>query len=89
MISCLSTSLYSKTVSQYVVFSFPVSCDLSIWSILFEFFCQAVLKQFTGGGSQGENVITDEAELQRHQQLERLYTSTRAGKVFSGTWLVL
>ncbi|CAM6120792.1 unnamed protein product [Calypogeia fissa] len=41
---------------------------------------QAVLKQFTGGGSQGENVITDEAELQRHQQLERLYTSTRAGK---------
>ncbi|KAL2613884.1 hypothetical protein R1flu_025576 [Riccia fluitans] len=40
---------------------------------------QAVLKQFTGGGSQ-DNVITDEAELQRHQQLERLYTSTRAGK---------
>ncbi|KAJ7549180.1 hypothetical protein O6H91_07G043900 [Diphasiastrum complanatum] len=45
---------------------------------------QAVLKQFTGYGvSQGSNiVITDEAELQRHQQLERLYTSTRAGKHF-------
>eukprot|EP00850_Spirogloea_muscicola_P023338 SM000349S12878 [mRNA] locus=s349:82217:85018:+ [translate_table: standard] len=43
---------------------------------------QAVLKQF--GGSQApqhsETVITDEAELQRHQQLERLYTTTKAGK---------
>eukprot|EP00246_Nothoceros_aenigmaticus_P002511 TRINITY_DN1337_c0_g1_i1.p1 TRINITY_DN1337_c0_g1~~TRINITY_DN1337_c0_g1_i1.p1 ORF type:complete len:381 (+),score=81.88 TRINITY_DN1337_c0_g1_i1:72-1214(+) len=40
---------------------------------------QAVFKQFAGH-SQGDGVITDEAELQRHQQLERLYTSTRAGK---------
>ncbi|KAJ7519036.1 hypothetical protein O6H91_20G020300 [Diphasiastrum complanatum] len=45
---------------------------------------QAVLKQFTGHGvCQGsDGIITDEAELQRHQQLERLYTSTRAGKHF-------
>ncbi|KAJ7571335.1 hypothetical protein O6H91_01G159900 [Diphasiastrum complanatum] len=44
---------------------------------------QAVLKQFTGHAIQGSDVIvTDEAELQRHQQLERLYTSTRAGKHF-------
>lgn len=41
----------------------------------------AVLKSFQGHGS-GNDVITDEAELQRHQQLERLYASTRAGKHF-------
>ncbi|KAJ7541955.1 hypothetical protein O6H91_10G082800 [Diphasiastrum complanatum] len=45
---------------------------------------QAVLKQFSGhNGSQGSDVvITDEAELQRHHQLERLHSSTRAGKHF-------
>eukprot|EP00249_Psilotum_nudum_P017157 c26187_g1_i2 orf=555-1694(+) len=45
---------------------------------------QAVLKQFAGYSvTQGpDSVITDEAELQRHQQLERLYISTRAGKHF-------
>lgn len=44
---------------------------------------QAVLKQFTGyAGSQGPDIIGDEAELQRHQQLERLYISTRASKHF-------
>lgn len=43
---------------------------------------QAVLKQFGGGGYGGsDNVITDEAELQQHQKLEKLYISTRAGKV--------
>jgi type II secretory pathway predicted ATPase ExeA len=42
---------------------------------------QAVLKQFSGHGSQGDMVITDEAELLRHQQLERLYISTKAAKV--------
>jgi hypothetical protein len=41
----------------------------------------AVLKQFSGHGS-GNDVITDEAELQRHQQLEKLYISTRAAKHF-------
>ncbi|CAM6037960.1 unnamed protein product [Sphagnum compactum] len=41
---------------------------------------QAVLKQFSGHGSQGDMVITDEAELLRHQQLERLYISTKAAK---------
>lgn len=46
-----------------------------VWNV------QAVLKQFSGHGSQADNVITDEAELQRHQQLERLYISTKAGKV--------
>jgi endophilin-A len=39
------------------------------------------LKQFSGHGSQGDMVITDEAELLRHQQLERLYISTKAAKV--------
>lgn len=44
---------------------------------------QAVLKQFGGGGYGGsDNVITDEAELQQHQKLEKLYISTRAGKHF-------
>lgn len=43
---------------------------------------QAVLKQFTGYAGSPGDLITDEAELQRHQQLERLYISTRAGKHF-------
>lgn len=47
-----------------------------------EFWCQAVLKQFSGGGYGGpDNVLTDESELQQHQKLEKLYISTRAGKV--------
>ncbi|KAG0577642.1 hypothetical protein M758_5G162300 [Ceratodon purpureus] len=41
----------------------------------------AVLKQFSGHGS-GNDVIIDEAELQRHQQLEKLYISTRTAKHF-------
>lgn len=44
---------------------------------------QAVLKQFTGyTGSLSPDVFADEANLKRHQQLERLYISTRAGKHF-------
>ncbi|KAG0613298.1 hypothetical protein M758_6G092300 [Ceratodon purpureus] len=42
---------------------------------------QAVFKSFSGHGSQ-ENMILDEAELQRHHQLERLYISTKAAKHF-------
>lgn len=42
---------------------------------------QAVLKQFGGyGGSDG--VFADDAEVQQHQKLEKLYISTRAGKHF-------
>lgn len=43
---------------------------------------QAVFKQFSGGiyGS-SDNVVADETELQQHQKLERLFISTRAGKV--------
>ncbi|XP_058098705.1 SH3 domain-containing protein 2 isoform X2 [Magnolia sinica] len=44
---------------------------------------KAVLKQFGGGGYGGsDGVVTDEAELQQHQKLEKLYISTRAGKHF-------
>lgn len=44
---------------------------------------QAVFKQFGGGGYGGsDNVVTDEAELQLHQKLEKLYISTRAAKHF-------
>ncbi|KAF8405312.1 hypothetical protein HHK36_010216 [Tetracentron sinense] len=44
---------------------------------------QAVLKQFAGGVYGGsDNVVTDGAELQQHQKLEKLYISTRAGKHF-------
>jgi hypothetical protein len=50
---------------------------------------QAVLKQFSGHGSQGDMVITDEAELLRHQQLERLYISTKAAKVANPATLVV
>ncbi|KAE8686552.1 squalene synthase isoform X1 [Hibiscus syriacus] len=42
---------------------------------------QAVFKQF-GGYVGSDNVVTDEAEFQQHQKLEKLYVSTRAGKHF-------
>ncbi|XP_019057356.1 PREDICTED: SH3 domain-containing protein 2 isoform X2 [Tarenaya hassleriana] len=44
---------------------------------------QAVLRQFGAGGYGGsDTVITDEAELQQHHKLEKLYISTRAAKHF-------
>ncbi|KAG1347395.1 SH3 domain-containing protein 3 [Cocos nucifera] len=44
---------------------------------------QAVIKQFGGTGYESSDVmVIDEAELQRHQQLEKLYRSTRAGRDF-------
>ncbi|KAK6136701.1 hypothetical protein DH2020_029529 [Rehmannia glutinosa] len=39
---------------------------------------QAVLKQFGAYG--GSDVVADDAELQQHQKLEKLYISTRAAK---------
>ena len=52
---------------------------------------QAVLKQFAGGLGGSETAVNDDTELQQHQKLEKLYFSTRAGKVdFCGTvhlWL--
>ncbi|KAJ3682166.1 hypothetical protein LUZ60_014739 [Juncus effusus] len=41
---------------------------------------QNVLKQFGHGGSDG--AFTDEAEIQLHQRLEKLFTSTRSAKHF-------
>jgi hypothetical protein len=41
---------------------------------------QAVLKQFGGYGAY-DNLFTDEAEVQQHQRLEKLFTSTRTAKV--------
>lgn len=44
---------------------------------------QAVIKQFSGTGYESSDVmVIDELEMQRHQQLEKLYRSTRAGKEF-------
>ncbi|XP_059664699.1 SH3 domain-containing protein 3 [Cornus florida] len=44
---------------------------------------QAVIKQFSGTGYESSDVIViDEVEMHRHQQLEKLYRSTRAGKEF-------
>ncbi|XP_039141097.1 LOW QUALITY PROTEIN: SH3 domain-containing protein 3-like [Dioscorea cayenensis subsp. rotundata] len=44
---------------------------------------QAVIKQLGGTGYESSNVmVIDEVELQRHQQLEKLYRSTRAGRDF-------
>lgn len=44
---------------------------------------QAVIKQFSGTGYESSDVmVIDEIELQRHQQLEKLYKSTRGGKEF-------
>lgn len=40
------------------------------------------MKQFGGGVYGGsDNVVTDQIELQLYQRLEKLYISTRAGKV--------
>ncbi|XP_027087730.1 SH3 domain-containing protein 3-like [Coffea arabica] len=44
---------------------------------------QAVIKQFSGSGYESSDVmVIDEVEMQRHQQLEKLYRSTRAGRDF-------
>ena len=44
---------------------------------------QAVIKQFGGTGYESSDVmVIDEVEMQRHQHLEKLYRSTRAGKVY-------
>jgi hypothetical protein len=41
-----------------------------------------VFKQFSGHApSQDSEVFADVADLKRHQQLEKLYISTRAAKV--------
>lgn len=43
---------------------------------------QAVIKQFSGSGYESSDVmVIDEIEMQRHQQLDKLYKSTRAGRV--------
>ncbi|CAK7350304.1 unnamed protein product [Dovyalis caffra] len=42
---------------------------------------QAVIKQFSGTGYESSDVmVIDEVEMHRHQQLEKLYRSTRSGK---------
>ncbi|CAM8974268.1 unnamed protein product [Rhodiola kirilowii] len=43
---------------------------------------QAVFKQFGGGGYGGSEYVTDEAEFNQHQRLEKLYISTSAAKHF-------
>ncbi|KAJ4703762.1 SH3 domain-containing protein [Melia azedarach] len=44
---------------------------------------QAVIKQFSASGYESSGVmVIDEVEMQRHQQLEKLYRSTRGGKDF-------
>lgn len=50
---------------------------LRLWLIL----SQAVFRQFAGVYGGSDNVVADETELQHHQRLEKLYISTRAGKV--------
>lgn len=41
-----------------------------------------MIKQFSASGYESSDVmVIDEVEMQRHQQLEKLYRSTRAGKV--------
>lgn len=44
---------------------------------------QAVIKQFSASGYESSDVVViDEVEMQRHQQLEKLYRSTRGSKDF-------
>ncbi|KAJ8434633.1 hypothetical protein Cgig2_032911 [Carnegiea gigantea] len=43
---------------------------------------QAVIKHISGTGYEGsDTVVIDEIELQRHQQLDKLYKSTRSARV--------
>lgn len=43
---------------------------------------QAVIKQLSGTGYESSNVmVIDEVEMHRHHQLEKLYRSTRSGRV--------
>ncbi|KAK4743748.1 hypothetical protein SAY87_010060 [Trapa incisa] len=44
---------------------------------------QAVIKQFSGSGYESSDVmVIDEIEMQRHQQLDKLYKATRSGREF-------
>ncbi|CAL0329892.1 unnamed protein product [Lupinus luteus] len=44
---------------------------------------QAVIKQFSSSGYEKSDVVViDEVEMQRHQQLEKLYRATRTGRDF-------
>jgi len=66
-----------------------IRAGLEICSRLLRLACfpvpvQAVFKQFAnipGMGGTSENVITDEAELERHKELEFLYGATKSSKV--------
>lgn len=59
---------------------------IKIDDILNEFYTfsfQAVIKQFSASGYERSDVmVIDEVEMQRHQQLEKLYRSTRGTKVW-------
>lgn len=47
---------------------------------------QAVIKHISGSGYESSEVmVTDEVELQRHHELEKLYRSTRASKVWTSS----
>uniref|UniRef100_A0A453BF55 SH3 domain-containing protein n=1 Tax=Aegilops tauschii subsp. strangulata TaxID=200361 RepID=A0A453BF55_AEGTS len=49
----------------------------------YELNLQAVIKQFsTTGYERSDSVVIDEVELQQHQRLEKLYSSTRSGRDF-------
>lgn len=68
------------------VFSCCFMCLIDVFYFFFLIFgviwLQAVIKQLGGTGYESSNVmVIDEVELQRHQQLEKLYRSTRAGRV--------
>ncbi|CAI5502006.1 unnamed protein product [Closterium sp. Naga37s-1] len=45
---------------------------------------QTIFNKIVGGSARSDGVVVDEAELQRHQQLERLYNTTKSAKVRMG-----
>lgn len=56
------------------------------WGSLLFLMCvfgiQAVIKQFSTSGYESSHVVViDEVEMQMHQHLEKLYRSTRSGRV--------
>ncbi|CAI7782345.1 unnamed protein product [Closterium sp. NIES-53] len=46
---------------------------------------QTIFNKFVGGSARSDGVVVDEAELQRHQQLERLYNTTKSAKLLEVT----
>jgi len=70
------------TVAGYLALFAIYSGFLSLTLKIFQYGCQAVIKHIAGTGYESsDTVVIDQIELQRHQQLDKLYKSTRSARV--------